>query len=82
MSSAPTTLGGRISLRLDYERTGEMRLKLDPTVNVPDAVVRFPLTAGASLKSVRVNGNPVSDFNGNTVTLKNLSGETEVDAAF
>ena len=82
MSSAPTTLGGRISLRLDYERAGEMRLKLDPTVNVPDAVVRFPLTAGASLKSVRVNGNPVSDFNGNSVTLKNLSGETEVDAAF
>jgi hypothetical protein len=79
---APTTLGGKISLRLDYARAGEMRLKLDPTVAVPEAMVRFPVPAGASLKSVRVNGNPVSDFSGNTVTLKNLSGATEVDATF
>jgi hypothetical protein len=82
IGSAPTTLGGRVSLRLNYERAGEMRLKLDPTVAVPEAVVRFPLPAGASLKSVRVDGNPVSNFSGNTVALKNLSGATEVDAAF
>lgn len=82
ISAAPTTLGGKVSLRLDYVRAGEMRLKLDPTVAVSEAMVRFPLPAGADLKSVRINGNPVSDFSGNMVTLKNLSGETEIDAAF
>ena len=82
IASAPSTLGGRVSLRLDYARAGEMRLKLDPTVSVPEAAIRFPLPAGATLRSVRVNGNPVLDFSGNTVTLKNLSGATEVDATF
>jgi hypothetical protein len=82
IAGAPTTLGGKVSLRLDYPQAGEMRVKLDATTAVTEAVVRFPLPAGASLRSVTVNGKSLSGVSGDSVTVKDLSGSTEIDAKF
>jgi hypothetical protein len=82
ISSAPTTLGGKVSLRLDYPQTGAMHLHLESTVHVSEAIVRFPLAAGVKLRSVSVNGQPNTDFSENSVTLKNLSGPVDVEARF
>jgi hypothetical protein len=82
ISSAPTTLGGKVSLRLDYPQSGKMRLHIESSVVVPDAVVRFPLAAGTSLRSVSVNGVPVKVLSRDSVTLENLTGATEIDAEF
>ncbi len=82
IGSAPTTLGGKISFKLEYPQSGRMRLHLDPAVAVPEAVVRFPLVAGVSLRSVTQNGQPVAIENGNTVTLKNLTAPVDLEAMF
>jgi hypothetical protein len=82
ISGAPTTLGGKVSLRLEYPQAGEMRLKIDSTATAPEAMVRFPIPAGASLRSVAVNGKAVSSVSGDSVTLKNLSGPTLIEAKF
>ena len=82
IAGAPTTLGGKVSLKLEYPKAGEMRLKLDATVAVPEAVVRFPISAGASLISVTVNGKAVSGVSGNLVPVKNPSGSTLIEARF
>ena len=82
ISSAPTTLGGKLSLDLDYASAGKMTLQFDSTVDVPRAVIRFPLPADAKLRSVSVNGKEVSGWNGDTVELSNLSGMQEIQAEF
>lgn len=82
ISSAPTTLGGKVSLALDYPQAGSMHLHLESSVATPEAVVRFPLADGVKLQSVTANGKPVSTFNGNTVTLKDLNGALDLDARF
>jgi hypothetical protein len=82
IASAPTTLGGSVTMRLDYPQAGTMHLHLDSTAPVPEAVVRFPLAAGVNLRSVRVNGNPATGFSGDSVTLKNLSGPTDIEVKF
>ncbi|HVU48670.1 MAG TPA: hypothetical protein VHD85_21260 [Terracidiphilus sp.] len=82
ISSAPTTLGGKVSLALDYPQAGRMRLHIAPSVNVPEAIVRFPLTAGATLRSVTANGQPVTGFTGDSVTLKNITGPVDLEAQF
>lgn len=82
ISSTPTTLGGNISLRLDYLHAGEMQLDLESSVNVPEAFIRFPLPPGVKLRSVTVNGKYLSNINGNSVSVMNLSGNTEVKAEF
>ena len=82
ISSAPTTLGGKVSFSLDYLQTGHMRLQVESTVNVPEAQIRFPLAAGIRLRSVTANGQPVTNFGKDSVTLKNLTGPVDVDAQF
>jgi hypothetical protein len=82
ISSAPTTLGGNVSLRLEYPQSGKMRVQLDSTAAVARAVVRFPIAVGASLHAVTVNGRSVKDFTRDAVELKNLSGRTEIEAEF
>jgi hypothetical protein len=82
ISSAPTTLGGKVSLRLDYLRAGSMHLHVESTVNVPEAVIRFPLAAGATLRSITANGQPVADFSTGSVTIKNLTGPVDLEAQF
>jgi hypothetical protein len=82
IASAPTTLGGTISLRLDYPQAGKMRLHFESSAAVPEAIVRFPLPAGATLHSVSLNGSPITGFSRDTVTLKNLSGPAEVEVEF
>ena len=82
ISSAPTTLGGKVSLRLDYLRAGSMHLHIESTVNVPEAVIRFPLAAGARLRSITANGQPVTDFSTDSVTIKNLTGPVDLEAQF
>ncbi|MGA7339981.1 MAG: hypothetical protein WBE72_18250 [Terracidiphilus sp.] len=82
ITSAPTTLGGRVSLRLDYTQAGKMHLSFDSTVAAPQAIVRFPLAAGTKLRSVSVNGSPVTGFDGDSVTLKNFTGHAEIEVEF
>jgi hypothetical protein len=82
LSDAPTTLGGRISLRLDYVNATTMRLHLNPTVTVPEAIVRFPLPAGKKLTAVTVNGQPMKEFGADTITLKSIATATTVEAHF
>jgi len=82
IADAPTTLGGKVSLRLEYPQAGEMRVKLVSTVPVREAVVRFPIPEGASLRSVTVNGKAVSGANGDSVTVKEISGPTVIEASF
>ena len=82
ISSAPTTLGGKVSFSLDYLQTGHMRLQVESTVNVPEAQIRFPLAAGIRLRSVTANGQPVTNFGKDSVTLKNLTGPVDVEAQF
>ncbi len=59
-----------------------MRVKLDSTVAVPEAVVRFPIPAGASLRSVTVNGKAVSGWKGNTVELNEVNGSQDIQVRF
>jgi hypothetical protein len=82
ISSAPTTLGGRVSFDLDYPDPGKMLLKFDSTANVPKTAIRFPIPSGAKLRSVTVNGKAVSGWNENTVELNNLNGIQEIQAEF
>jgi hypothetical protein len=82
ISSAPTTLGGKVSFRLDYPRSGKMLLHLDSTAAVPEAIVRFPLAAGVSLRSATVNGKPANIGGGNSVSLKNVAAPVDVEAEF
>jgi hypothetical protein len=82
ITSAPTTLGGKVSFNLDYPQSGRMRLHLEPTITVPEAIVRFPLAAGVSLRSVTLNGHAVAIENGNSVALKNLTGPVDLEAEF
>jgi len=82
VSSAPTTLGGKVSLRLDYPQNGKMHLHIESSVPVPQATARFPLPSGSTLRSVTVNGQPVSAIKGDSVVLKNLTGAEDVEASF
>jgi hypothetical protein len=82
ISSAPTTLGGKLSFRLDYPQNGKMHLHLDSDVTVPEAIVRFPLAAGVSLRSVTVNGRLATIVGGNSVSLKNIAGPVDFEAEF
>jgi hypothetical protein len=82
IAAAPTTLGGKISFRLDYPQPGHMHLHLDPAISLPGTVIRFPLAPGTSLRSVTHNGQPIPIQNGNSVTLTTLTGPTDLDATF
>jgi len=82
IAGAPTTLGGKVTLRIEYPQAGEMRVKLDTTVAVPEAVVRFPIPAGASLRSATVNGKAISGASRGSVTVKDLLGSTVIEARF
>ena len=82
IAQAPTTLGGKLTLRLDYVNASTMRLRLDPTVTLPEAVVRFPLPAGKKLTSVNVNGHAVKGFSTDSVTLRSINGATDIEARF
>jgi hypothetical protein len=82
ISSAPTTLGGKVSFRLDYTQSGRMHLHLDSTVLIPEAIVHFPLAAGVSLRSVTFNGHPVTMRSGNSVSITNLAGPVDIEAEF
>lgn len=82
IASAPTTLGGKVSLQLEYPQAGKMHLHFEATVAIPEATVRFPLPTGKSLHTVTVNGRASKDFSGNTVTLKNVNSATEVEVEF
>jgi hypothetical protein len=82
IASAPTTLGGKLSLRLDYAAAGIMRVHLEPTVAVHNAIVRFPLPGGKKLTAVTVNGKPLKDFGADSITLTSINGATEIEAHF
>jgi len=82
ISSAPNTLGGKLSLDLDYASARKMTLQFDSTVDVPSAAIRFPLPANAKLRSVSVNGKSVSSWSGDTVELSNLSGAQKIQVEF
>lgn len=82
ISSAPTTLGGKISLRLEYPQAGKMHLRIESSVAVPQATVRFPLPVGKTLRSVSVNGQPAKSITRDTMQLKNLNGDTEIEVEF
>jgi len=82
ITSAPSTLGGKVSLRLDYLHSGKMRLHMTSSVPVPEATVRFPLPAGAKLRAVTWNGLPVTELNGDEITLKNVDGPADIEAQF
>ena len=82
VSSAPTTLGGRVWLTLDYPRAGRMHLHLESSANMQEAVIRFPLAGGVRLRAVTANGQPLTGFAGDSILLKNLTGPMDVDAQF
>ena len=82
LTSAPTTLGGKLSVRLDYTSANSMHLHIDPTVTVQEATVRFPLPTGKNLTQVTVNRQPVKDFTFNTVTLKSIANATDIEVRF
>ncbi|WP_420238777.1 hypothetical protein ACOBR2_04030 [Telmatobacter bradus] len=82
LTDAPTTLGGKVSLRLEYPEAGHMRLHLEPTTTVHEATVRFPLPDGMQLRSVKRNGQSITNGTGNTVMLKNLTGPVDLDVQF
>jgi hypothetical protein len=82
ISSAPTTLGGKVSLKLDYPQTGGMYLHIESTVHVPEAHIRFPLATGVNLRSVTVNGQSITNFSGDSLTIKNLTGPVDIEAQF
>jgi hypothetical protein len=82
ISSAPTTLGGKVSFRLDSPQSGKMSLHFESTTTIPEAIVRFPLAAGIKLRSVTINGHPVTFLSENTVSLKNITAPMNIDAEF
>ncbi len=82
ISSAPITLGGKLSLRLEYPRPGTMRLHIESSVPVTESVVRFPLPAGKALKAVQLNGQPVKITSRDTITLNHLLEASEIEATF
>ena len=82
IGSAPTTLGGKISLRLHSSRAGQMDLHLESSVKVAEATIRFPLPPGATLRSVTVNGKPASPAGRDTLRLTDLTGVTDIQAEF
>ena len=82
ISSAPTTLGGKVSFRLDFPQSGKMSLHFESTTTIPEAIVRFPLAAGIKLRSVTLNGHPVTILSENTVSLKNIAAPMNIDAEF
>jgi hypothetical protein len=82
ISSAPTTLGGRVSLRLEYQQSRKMHLRFESSVAVPQATVRFPLPVGTNLRAVSVKGQTVKDFGRDTVLLKNVIGGTDIEVEF
>jgi hypothetical protein len=82
VASAPTTLGGKVSLRLDYQQIGKMHLHFESSVAVPQATVRFPLPAGMSLRGASVNGQSVKDFSRDTVSLKNVNGGSDIEVEY
>jgi hypothetical protein len=82
ISSAPTTLGGRVSLRLEYQQSRKMHLHFESSVAVPQATVRFPLPAGMSLRAVSVNSQSVKDFGRDTVSVKNVIGGADIEVEF
>jgi hypothetical protein len=82
LADAPTTLGGKLSLRLEYPQAGIMRLQLTPSVPVAEALVRFPLPAEKKLRSVSINGRQVKEFTEDAVPLKALQGATEIEVHF
>lgn len=82
IASAPTTLGGDISYRLDYVAQDQMKLHLKFAGRTTVLQIRFPLAAGKTLHTVIVNGQPVQSFKGNTLTLKDYSGTAEIQATF
>ena len=82
IADAPTTLGGKLSLRLDYVNAHSMRLHLAPTVSVAEALVRFPLPAGKKLASVTIDGKAVKEFTADSITLKAVSAATDIQVTF
>jgi hypothetical protein len=80
--SAPTTLGGKVSLKLDYPQAGRMHLHIESTVNVPVAQIRFPLATGVKLRSVTANGQPIANLSTDSITIKNLTGPVDLEARF
>jgi hypothetical protein len=84
ISSAPSTLGGRISVRLDYPQSGAMRLHIESSTPIADAIVRFPLPPGKKLRSVTLNGRPfpLKSANVNSVHADNLNGSADIEAEF
>ena len=82
IGAAPTTLGGKVSVRLNFVREGQMDLQVESSVSVPEATIRFPLPPGVNLRSVTVNGKPVGNLKGNSISLKDLSGTADIKAEF
>lgn len=82
ISSAPTTLGGKVSLRLDYPQSGKMHLHFESSVAVPHAVVRFPIPTGKHLRGVSINGQRSNDFRQETISFKSVTGATDIEAEF
>ncbi|MGA8109991.1 MAG: hypothetical protein WB974_11175 [Acidobacteriaceae bacterium] len=80
LTDAPTTFGGKVSFRLDDVAADEMKLHVDATVTIPEAVLRFPLPAGEKIRSVTVNGRPVQPTTEDTVTIAPVTGPLTVDA--
>lgn len=82
IASAPTTLGGKLTLRLDSVDASTMRLHLEPSMTIPNAIIRFPLPAGKKLTSVTVNGQPAKEFAADSVTLKSIASATNIEVHF
>lgn len=82
IEGAPSTLGGKVSVHLEYPAAGEMQVKLNANVAVQSVTVRFPVPAGASLRSVLVNGKSVTGWKGNTVKLDHVSGPQDIRVKF
>jgi len=84
ISSAPSTLGGKLSMRLEYARSGAMRLHIESSTPIQDAIVRFPLPPGIRLRSVTFKGRPISlkSTNADSVTIHHLTGPADIEAEF
>ncbi len=82
VTSAPTTLGGNVSFRLEYSSQNQMKLHLESQGKSSSVKVRFPLAEGKRLKSASVNGEPVQSFTGNTLALKDFSGAADIQITF
>lgn len=77
LTKAPTILGAPVSVRLTYPATGKMVLTFEAPTQPVDVIARFPLPAGAKIKSATAGRT-----DGNLVKLDKAAGPHRIEITF